>query len=142
MILFLMVSIAGCMSSPVPKHQRWQLVYAHDKDGNSVEGNKAELIKLVESGHPVRIFWPIRTGFAHALDANFLTISGGEVFAQSDNIIRQIPERPSYKRIALDASEQSKWHAIFSTTGELRSFQSKEKKLASHQFPLHWFVYY
>ena len=67
-----------------------------------------------------------------------------EVFAQLDGIIRQIPERAenrqSRRRIALDAEQQSHWHAIVSTTGEIRAFQSLSGQLNTHQRGLEWYV--
>lgn len=131
--------IAGCNSTPLQRVD-WQVVYHHDKNGEVIQGDKQTLIDAVKEGRPVRIVFPINDNFIHVMDAGFLTFSNGEVLAQTQGIIRQIPERPEYKRIALDAAEQSKWHAIFSTTGEIRSFQTAKGELGDMRFPLKWVV--
>lgn len=134
-IVFLLIFLLSACFPSYPT--TWQLVYHHDKSGRSLEGSKAQLIKAVKQGKSVRIVWKIRENFIHVHDAGFLTIIDEELFAQSDAIIRQIPEKTD---IALDAENQSHWHAIFSTTGKVRTFQSLEKKLHDYNFEISWFV--
>lgn len=141
-LLVIFVLLAGCVTTPVKQLPRWQLVYTHDKQGQPLFGDKQNLVRLIESGHPVRIFWPIRDNFTHSLDAGFLTVVNGEVFAQPVGIIRQNPQRPDYKSILLDAKEQTRWHAILSTTGELNSFNSAKDVVSIHQVKLSWYVYH
>ena len=139
LLLILCVFLSGCASTTVTAPD-WHLIYAHDKDGNAVSGDKSRLLQLVREGRPVRIYWPIRDVVEHVADADFLTVMNGEVFAQIDGIVRQIPDRETRKRIALDAEGQSHWHAVFATTGELRSFQSADGTLGDSRFPLKWYV--
>jgi len=142
-LVFLSAFVAsGCTTTPnAPPASDWRLIYHHDKQGNPLYGRKQALIDLVMEGRPVRVVWPLRDDVAHAGDAGFLTVMNGEVFAQLRGIIRQKPDRETRKRIALDAEDQSSWHAILSTTGELRSFQSVKSKLADSQFELKWYAY-
>ena len=91
-----------------------QLVYANDAEGNAVEGSKDELIESIREGKPVRVYW--RGGrVEHVVDSNFLTIFGGEVFAQASTIRGQRP-RTEPVRIEL-AEEGAEWTGLFSTTG-------------------------
>lgn len=133
------VLLCGCAAN-TSHSPDWQLIYAHDKDGNPESGDKQRLLQLVREGRPVRVYWPIRDVVEHVADAGFMTVMNGEVFAQIDGIVRQIPDRETRKRIALDAEGQSRWHAVFATTGELRSFQSAEGNLGDYRFPLKWYV--
>ncbi len=118
----------------------WQLLFHHNAQGQTISGNKQQLIEAVESGRPIRVVWPIREDFIHVADAGFLTIMNGEVFAQLDGIIRQIPDRETRRSIALDAENQSQWHAIVATTGELQAFQSSEGQLNQRQFEYKWYA--
>lgn len=127
---------------PSPSYADWQLVYSHDKTGKVIQGEKQKLINFVKKGHPVRIVWPIRDNFMHMMDAGFITLMNGEVFAQVNSIIRQIPDKETRQFILLDAEKQSEWHAILSTTGEIRHFQTLNKKLNRSHFALEWYVDY
>lgn len=140
-LLLLIMLIAGCQSTPQISVPDWHLVYAHDKAGNAVSGNKAQLLQYASEGRPIRVVWPIWDVLTHAADAGFLTLMNGELFAQVDAISRQIPHRQTRKSVALDAKEQSRWHAILATTGEIKSFQSIGGGLKSHQMPMQWYVF-
>lgn len=120
----------------------WKLVYHHKQDGVPITGNKQQLIGLIQSGHSVRIVWPLRKDFVHITNAGFLTVMNGEIFAQAPDIIRQIPQLGEFASIALDAEDQSHWHSIFSTTGQMQSFQSVNSQLLSRQVTLKWYVFY
>ena len=145
LIVVLTALLSGCATTGHQTQASWQLIYHHDNTGKTVSGNKERLVRLIKQGHPVRIHWALAPDFSHIADAGFLTIMNGEVFAQLNGIIRQIPERSenrqSRRRIALDAEEQSHWHAIVSTTGEIRAFQSKSAQLNTHQRGLEWYVF-
>ncbi len=93
----------------------------------------------MDQGLPLRIVWVIREDFIHTMDAGFTTIWGDELFAQIDGIVRQIP-RGENQTIDLDAVEQSHWHGLFGTTGEVRNFQSKAGELKSWRDTLRWYT--
>ncbi|WP_395376807.1 hypothetical protein [Marinicella sp. W31] len=143
-IILLITLISGCATTGSQPQNKWQLIYHHDNAGSAIRGDKQRLVNLIKQGHPVRIHWALAADFSHIADAGFLTVMNGEVFAQLDGIIRQIPERSesrqTRKRIALDAEEQSRWHAIVSTTGEIRAFQSKSAQLNANRRGLEWYV--
>lgn len=140
-LLLTLSFLNGCASPKTGVQTDWQLILHHDSQGNIISGSKTHLIQLVTEGRPVRILWPIRDDFVHVLSGNFLTIMTGEVYAQASSIVRQIPDKATRRFIDLDAKEQSHWTAIFSTTGNIRSFQSQVGKLNSYQYPLKWYVY-
>ena len=135
------VILAGCHSTVSVPFPDWQMIYHHDKNGGVIAGDKQKLLGLISEGRPVRIYWPIKNRLDHYFDAGFITVINEEVFAQVSSITKQIPDFSENSRIALDATEQSKWTAIMSTSGEFRSFQSVESKLKDYQFELKWFVF-
>lgn len=142
MIAFtILVLLSGCITNPSKPAADWQLAFHHDATGNRIDGSKQMLIDAVNTGRPIRVVWPMRDDFIHVADAGFLTVMKGEVFAQFNGIIRQIPDRKTRRSIALDAEDQNNWHAIISTTGQLQGFQSKGKGLSSSQWAFKWYTY-
>ncbi len=140
--LFLILSatlLTSCTTLPSKSAADWQLLYHHNAEGKAIAGDKQRLIQTILDGRPIRVVWPIRDDFIHVADAGFLTVMNGEVFAQLDGIIRQIPDRETRRSIALDAKEQSQWHAIVATTGQIQSFQSIKSTLGSNQFTYRWY---
>jgi hypothetical protein len=63
------------------------------------------------------------------------------VYAQTQPIIRQIPDQQTQERILLDAQDQSQWHAIFSTIGEICGIQSLVASLKEYRYELKWYVF-
>ncbi len=139
LIVFMLIMINGCAVNQPKPMTDWQLLYHNGVDGEAIAGSKSRLIAAIENGRPIRIVWPLNDRFMHVADAGFLTVMNGEVFAQFNGIIRQIPDRETRRSIALDAKNQSQWHAIVSTTGQLRAFQSIEGDLNNHQFAYKWY---
>ncbi len=133
------VLLQACAQTTASSGRAWQLVYHHDPNGAPLAGDKAALRAAVLAGQPLRIVWPVRADFWHAMDAGFLTVLGDDVLAQTHSIVRQIPDSEN-ARFALDAETQSHWHAVFSTTGEVRSFQSQAGELSDHRYALQWYV--
>ncbi len=138
--LLALISLLGGCATTGQQQLDWQLMLHHDAQGQTISGSKQQLITAVESGRPIRIVWPLREDFIHVADAGFLTVMNGEVFAQFDGIIRQIPDRETRRSIALDAENQSQWHAIVGTTGALQAFQSSQGQLNSRQFEYKWYA--
>ncbi len=95
--------------------ESWRLIYSHDENGAALEGSKDVLADAVRAGKPVRVYWSGRY-VEHATDSFFLTIIGGEVFAQVESIRAQRPteEPPSIELM----DEDQRWAAIFSTNGD------------------------
>ncbi|WP_223789973.1 hypothetical protein [Marinicella meishanensis] len=139
LLVSLLTVLSGCATTAHPNRTDWQLLYHHDATGQAISGDKQALIDAINQGRPIRLVWPIRPDFVHVADAGFLTVMNGEVFAQLPGIIRQIPDRETRRRMALDASGQSRWHAIVGTTGEIQSFQSALGELGQRQYAFKWY---
>ena len=93
--------------------ESWQLAYAHDEKGKTIEGSKAALIEAVLNGKPVRVYWAGRQ-VQHVTDSYFLTVLQGEVFAQIAPITGQ---RPSTNPAAVTLND-GEWKSIFATNGD------------------------
>ncbi len=91
----------------------WHLAFEHDKDGNALNGSKAALITAISEGKPVRIYWA-GTRVQHVIDAGFLTVLQGEVFAQIPSVSGQRPSVDPARVELLDTP----WRAIFATNGD------------------------
>ena len=94
-----------------PKQLGWKLIYSHDKSGQALSGTKQALIEEIRAGKSVRIYWAGKR-VEHLIDAHFITILGGEVFAQ----ITIQGQKPSIDPPAIELRE-SPWKTIFSTNG-------------------------
>ena len=68
----------------------WQSVYHHQPEGKMVSGSKEALLKAIRNGAQVRIYYKMGR-VEHLVDADFITIFKGEVFAQIDRIKGQKP---------------------------------------------------
>lgn len=93
--------------------ETWRLAYAHDAEGNAVEGSKQALIDAIVAGKPVRVYWAGRR-VQHVIDASFLTILQGEVFAQMRPIQGQ---KPSIDPARVELRENT-WQTVHATNGE------------------------
>ncbi len=91
----------------------WKLVYSHDENGLLKNGSKQELIDAIRSGKSVRVFWQGKK-VEHLTDAFFLTILGGEVFAQIEKIQGQ---KPILTPPTIELRE-NEWLTILSTNGD------------------------
>ncbi len=110
------------VTSLTEKESSWELVYANDADGNSLEGSKDELIEAVREGRPIRVYWRGRR-VEHVVDSHFVTILSGEVFVQTPTIRGQRPfTDPARIELAENGAE---WTGLFGTNGGM---------------PLRWFV--
>lgn len=95
LVLFFVLMINGCASEVIhsqPKLQpnNWTLVFHHGSDGEPISGSRQALIEAIRAGSDVRVYSKGRR-VEHLVNANFLTIFGGEVFAQMDAIRGQKP---------------------------------------------------
>ena len=97
----------------------WQLVFENDEQGNRISGSKDVLIEAVRSGKPVRVYFAGRT-IEHAVEANFLSIFEGEVFAQLIEIQSQRPGRAPVRIEFRTAGEKRR--AIIGTNGFVTAY--------------------
>ncbi len=103
--------------------ETWQLVYRNDAEGETVFGDKSQLLDAVRSGLPIRVGFGGRSqadttrSVEHVADAQFLSIlDGDEVFAQITQIIGQAPAREA-NGIKIRFRTNNKWTAIRGTNG-------------------------
>lgn len=143
LVIIAIFSVSACQYTPntpnFDKQLNWKLVYSHDKNGATTFGSKEELLQYARTGHPIRIVWPIRDDFVHVFDAGFLSIMGNDLLAQVTPIVKQNPDFTT-GTIELDYREEKTWHAILSTSGDLKSFMSGEKSQSEYRFALQWYV--
>jgi hypothetical protein len=94
-----------------------------EPDGSASRGSKERLRRAVENGVPVRVGWILDSNadgvpeLTHWTDAGFLTGFEGEVFAQIDDIQRQMPAR-GQARVLMPPGRQ-RWTGLVSTNGRL-----------------------
>ena len=121
LIKYLAATAVGCVITlgfvnlqSKPQQPHWQLAYSHDKAGKALAGTKQALIDDIRAGKSVRIYWAGRR-VEHLIDAHFLTVFGGEVFAQ----IAIQGQKPS-KTIDPPTIElrDNPWKTIFATNGD------------------------
>lgn len=122
--LSLAVILTACKTvDEQPNHlsteNSWVMVYSNDKDGMSLEGSKSDLIESIRQGNPVRIYTSGRR-IEHAMEAQFLSIFKGDVFAQITPIHAQAPaEDPTQ---ILFRAPGKKWQSIVGTNGFVTAF--------------------
>ncbi|WP_139135233.1 hypothetical protein [Roseivirga sp. 4D4] len=121
-ILAILLLSYGC-SFKVPESETWQLVYRNDAEGNTVFGDKSQLLDAVRNGLPIRIGFGGRSridstrSVEHVADAQFLSIlDGDEVFAQITQIIGQAPAREA-DGTKIRFRTNNKWTTIRGTNG-------------------------
>lgn len=126
----------GQKLNPKSPATAWHLIYAHSQSGETVAGSKEDLIEAIRLGQKIRVYFRGRR-VEHLTDAGFLTIFGGEVFAQIVPIQTQAPSLDPPKVRFGDPGV--KWHAILSTTGEFTTFADGKDPNISTQ-AVKWYV--
>lgn len=128
-----------------PSTGAWRLAFAVDSGGRALYGSKAALEAAVRGGLPVRVGWGIPwrqpdgsvVGVEHVADAAFLTLHRGEVFAQLNPIVRQVPSADS-ARIGLVGAET--WVGMLDTTGRLRGVFRESGRTHVQHLRIWWYV--
>ena len=156
-ILFflLIVTVFSACQAPNNNHQQssstWKIVYRNDKYGNTVSGNKTDLLNAARLGYPIRIgFGGRRTSdttksVEHLADATFLTITNGnDLFAQIAPIIGQNPNLDS-DSLGVVFRENLSWTIVVGTTGfsdrlMIDRFQDKVVGHRTRPTEVSWFV--
>lgn len=113
----------------------YEIIVATDFDGKVVEGSIDSLIAEIRKGKPVRVGWQLdfngdkKPDFDHWVDAGFITVLGGHVFAQLETIFVQGP-RDEIPQVEIYPSK-SQWTALIGTNGKLlnRFIMDKPPKL-------------
>ena len=146
-LLFLILCF-GCTSSTA--EPQWQLIYKNDANGNSVFGDKQDLIRAVRNGNPIKIGYggKLRSDstltLEHVFEAHFFTIlNDEEVYAQMQPIIGQDPliEKDTTHIIF----RETQWNILVGTNGfsdRLTMSLSQDSILGHNQrnMNISWFV--
>ena len=121
LLLFPLLLFTLCANAQETPHQRqWQSVYHHESEGKPISGSKEALINAIRQGAEVRIYY--KSGrVEHLVDADFITVFKGEVFAQIDRIKGQRPGKDKAE-IALRPND---YYGLYSTNGK---------------FEINWFI--
>ena len=135
----------------------WEFAYAHDADGNAVQGSRADLIGAIESGAEVRIFVDYAPVPGCYKEAQAIWVKDGHVYAQNTTGIGSAftPEyvwgsgsevSPSFAEGGLRFLDDAyHYFEILSTTGdadESRWNVGEHTLRARNQtrYPMRWFV--
>ncbi len=101
----------------------WRLVFKNDKEGNTLYGNKSDLIDAVRGGYRVRVGWggklrrDTTKTIEHLSEVAFLTIlNGKEVFAQLPQVVGQQPVFIE-DSLKVQFREDTNWTKIVGTNG-------------------------
>lgn len=112
----LVIILFGACQTPNNSNEGWQKVFQNDEKGETIFGNKSELINAVRLGYPIRLGWGSNR-IEHVTDADFLTIfEGEEVFAQINTIVGQVP-RIDGDSLKVGFRMQNHWTKISGTNG-------------------------
>ena len=123
----------------------WKLIYKNDNQGKALAGNKAELLRLVRAGHPVRYGYKVgkNQSIEHIFPAEYITIHKEEVYAQNPSMASQ---RWDHEKLVIWFGEQPfHYYSLVSTDGnhESMAVDIQENKILGHgqrQFEISWFV--
>lgn len=110
----------------------WKLVFRHSKEGQSIEGDKSQLIDAIRNGHRVRIVFN-----DFAVEPNVITISDGNVHALSMDSV----SKTSFDKFEKDLDWV--WRSV-STNGKLQTMKSpvgdNTNTFTNHKVSVAWFV--
>lgn len=119
------------------------LLYSTDFDGKPAQGNKQNLIDMINEGHAIRVGWAYDfdddklADLIHWAEADFLTIFEGEVFGQVQAIRAQSPQREN-ATISL-RQPFTQWSGILSSNGTLQGQLSTDRgALETRTVQIHW----
>ena len=85
-LLVISTALLSSCKQPSSAQLGWQLVYRNGPNGETLAGNKADLLEAVRNGYPIRMGWGIRRtsdttkSVEHVADAIFMTIANGTGF--------------------------------------------------------------
>ncbi len=131
-----LIGAAGMLLAAKILIPTWSLAYAHDEAGQALAGSKQRLIEAVRAGKLVRVYFAGRR-VEHLTDSHFLTVFGGEVFAQIAPIQTQAPSMEPPK---IEFREPGRlWRAIIGTDGSFRGYADGNDP-GQRQSGARWFV--
>lgn len=147
--------LCGCATSST---QRWHLKLAHDREGQVLAGNIAELATAIRSGCRIRIAWGARRRnnpeqtIEHVADALWVSLRNGNVVeAQVEGFLSNLAvlgessaEHSRYERFG-GTENVILWRAELTTDGTFDAIwygavDGKLKFRAPQRHPMRWFA--
>ena len=119
----------------------WELIYAHDSQGNKVSGDKNLLIESVRNGQSVRIVMEDEGGTLYATDATGLHVKNNNVYAQNNSHVSL-----EFQGDILKIQKDSYWWMIAVDTNGNRDMarwnvgEHKSRGHTSDRTAIRWFV--
>lgn len=108
-IFALLISFA--MTAYGHENKDYQLVYHQGADKKAMSGSIDNLIKAIRDGKQIRLYMDLEF-VEHSMDAGFMSIFEGEVYAQIDPIQGQ---RPNKKTQSIELKPYTKHVGMYST---------------------------
>ncbi|MEM9361972.1 MAG: hypothetical protein AAGA43_05010 [Bacteroidota bacterium] len=149
-LLLLLMVLFSCETFTSTPENDWRLVYRNDANGETLFGEKQELLNAVRNGNPIKIGYggQLRSDttltIEHVFEAHFFTIlNDSEVYAQMASIIGQNPLIEKDTTNILFRNTQ--WNIIVGTNGfsdRLTMSLARDTILAQNQRNMNvsWFV--
>jgi len=121
LFLFAMLMSVAMVSNGT-ENNKYQLLFHQSADTKVIDGSIEKLMKAVREGKQIRLY--MNLGFVeHSMDAGFISIFEGNVYAQIDPIQAQRPNRktknielkPYAKHVGMYSTEspyEIKWFAF------------------------------
>ncbi len=121
LILFAMALLFSCQ--PENKSTHFQIVYKNDREGNTLQGSKAELIKHLRGGSEIRIGWGGK-GKSHSIEHLsdpiwIAVLDESEVIAHLD---AQVLSKTDWDSLSANYADSTlynqEWRVVITTKGE------------------------
>jgi hypothetical protein len=91
-LFFLIILLSVTTASHANENNNYQLLFHQGADAKGIEGSIDKLMKAIRDGKQIRLY--MNLGFVeHSMDAGFISIFEGNVYAQIDAIQAQRPNR-------------------------------------------------
>ena len=121
LFFFVMALLFSCQ--PESKSAHFQIVYKNDKEGNTLKGSKAELIKHIRGGSEIRIGWGGK-GKSHSIEHLsdpiwIAVLDETEVIAHLD---AQVLSKTDWESLSANYADSTlynqEWRVVITTKGE------------------------
>lgn len=113
-----------------------------DYNGKVISGSKAQLINSAQRGENLRVNWELdfdndkKSDLVHWMDAGFVSVLGGEVFAQFQSIHSQ---SPSIKKSTVSLPTIfNKWYGLLGSNGILQGRFKSDKEVRETKVKSTW----
>ena len=130
--ILVFIFLAAMLSVSAQTKKNSNLVYEANSNGERTFGSIDSLTNAIQMGKQIRVGFSMGS-VEHWVDAGFLTIYEGHVFAQIEGIFIQTPSisrKKKIPKIEFGSKEDDSWAAVIGTTGVLQMhWNINEEKL-------------